>query len=191
MWLKPGGRATAFRARQWLDAQRVAFGWDATMRVGWIPLRVRDAYEAGRGCLEVRLPLGVRIARATGPEIDRAEAARYLAEIAWVPQALVANDQVAVSAVDADHVDVSCAVDRERVSVRVRVAEDGAPIEAFMPARPRAVGRRFVDTPWRVAYGPLSERGGVVVPESGEAAWELDGGRFTYWRGRIEAYGDA
>jgi hypothetical protein len=43
--------------------------------------------------LEVRL-LGRPLQRKGGPELAQGEAFRYLAEIAWVPQAIVANREL-------------------------------------------------------------------------------------------------
>ncbi|MDJ0973300.1 MAG: hypothetical protein QNJ98_02410 [Planctomycetota bacterium] len=187
LWLKPGGRALRFRARQWMDVTTSAFVWDARVRVGFQSVRVTDAFEAGRGRLDVRLPC-VRIAHAVGRDVDLGEVSRYLAELPWAPHALVANPEVHLRSEDDQHVILACALGDTEVAVRMEVDEHGAPVRARMPARPRSVGKRFEPTPWLVSYGPLEDRAGVRVPMSGEAAWELPEGRFTYWRGRITAY---
>ena len=58
---------------------------------------VEDAFENGRGRLDVKLRGVVPIVRGRGAEIDRGEALRYLAELVWCPLALLQNTAVSYS----------------------------------------------------------------------------------------------
>ena len=85
MWTRPGARPMRFIAEQQMDAGRVAFRWRARFGARLLrPFVVTDAYEDGAGRLEGRLA-GVRLFRSTGPDVDRGQVMRYLAELAWLP----------------------------------------------------------------------------------------------------------
>jgi hypothetical protein len=51
--------------------------------------------------------------------------------------------------------------------------------------RGRAVGGEVVPRPWRGRFWNYEERGGILVPMSGEVAWLPSGGEEPYWRGHI------
>jgi hypothetical protein len=51
------------------------------------------------------------------------------------------------------------------------------------PGRPFAKDGTFVPTPWGGDFGEYTPFGGVRVPASGKAWWDLPEGRFVYWRG--------
>src|SRR5579884_635194 len=94
MWLKPGGRAMRFEATQSFAVRRVAFWWHARFPlVGPLSLHVVDDYAVGDGKLEVRL-FGVTLQRQRGPETVKGEALRYLAELPFVPPAILLNEQL-------------------------------------------------------------------------------------------------
>src|SRR6201999_2539728 len=107
MVLKPGARARRFTAYEDLATDRVAFVWRARFpMLGPIALRVIDSYQEEHGRLEVglgRLPLQ----RRHGPELSRGEAFRYLAELPWAPQAIVANPALEWVEVDESTVEVA------------------------------------------------------------------------------------
>jgi hypothetical protein len=94
MVLKFGAKPRAFTATEEFAVDRVAFAWRARFPViGPVVMRVIDSYDGTDGRLEVRL-LGVPLRRIGGAGLAQGEAFRYLAEIAWVPQAILANPQL-------------------------------------------------------------------------------------------------
>lgn len=91
MVLKPGARARRFTAHEDLATDRVSFVWLAKFPMfGPISLRVTDSYQDENGLLEGRLGR-LPLQRKREPELSRGEAFRYLAELAWAPQAILAN----------------------------------------------------------------------------------------------------
>ena len=52
-------------------------------------------------------------------------------------------------------------------------------------ARPRAVGKTAVPTPWSGTFGDHAVLGGIRIPTRGEVRWLLPEGPFTYWRARV------
>jgi hypothetical protein len=184
MWARPGARAIGFEAVQEIDAGRVAFRWRARFGLGPLrPLAVVDTYDGG-GRLEGRLA-GVRLFRSEGPEVDRGEAMRYLAELAWVPHALRENPDVEWAELGPAEAEAATPTAGGRAAVRLTFGPDGDVLGASAPDRPRTVDGRVVPTPWRGAFSGHGELGGLRVPRRAEAAWELPEGPFAYWRAEV------
>jgi hypothetical protein len=51
--------------------------------------------------------------------------------------------------------------------------------------RRRKVGKEWLPTPWGGRFRDYATLGGVRVPTTGEAYWELPEGRYVYWRARV------
>jgi uncharacterized protein DUF6544 len=188
MQLKPG-RWLSFRAEQEMAVDRVEFVWRANFRAApLVSIKVRDWYHADLGGLEGRLWGVFPIVRASGAAVGRAAAMRYLAELAWAPQALVLNSALEWRDVDQSTVEVATLVGRERVAVLLRFDSAGDIVAASAEARPRVVGKRVIDTPWSGAFGNYREFDGVRLPSSAEVWWLLPNGPFTYFRGTVTAW---
>lgn len=183
MVLTPGGRPRAFTATEEFAVDRVAFGWRARFpMLGPISPRVVDSYDGTDGRLEVRL-LGLPLQRRRGPQLAQGEAYRYLAEIAWVPQAILANRQLTWHELDERTVEVATEVQGERISVRLTFNITGE-IAQTVAERPRLEADNAV-TRWIGEYAEYERLEGVLVPTRGEVRWELSDGPFTYWRGTV------
>jgi hypothetical protein len=188
MQLKPG-RWSPFQAEQSVAADRVEFTWRATFRLmPFVSLRVRDWYRAGSAGLDGRLWGWLRIFQAGSPAVARGEAIRYLAELPLAPQAMVLNAELAWRTVDESTVDVRTLVGAETVVVAFQFNVSGDIVAASSPARPRAVGKQVVETPFRGTYSDHLGFPGVRVPTKAEAVWLLPDGAFTYFRCRITAW---
>src|SRR5581483_7572650 len=119
MVLKPGAAPRRFTALEELAVGRVSLVWRARFPIlGPISMRVIDSYDEEDGRLEVRF-LGLPVQRTRGPELAQGEAYRYLAEIAWVPNAILANPQLTWRDVDERTVEVSTSVGSEQIAVRL------------------------------------------------------------------------
>src|ERR1700730_16969873 len=117
MQLKPG-RWLPFRAEQEMAVDRVEFAWRANFRAApLVSVRVRDWYRSGVGGLDGRLWGVFPVVHANGEQVDRGEAMRYLAELAWAPQAMAANPALEWRQVDESTVEVATRVARARVAV--------------------------------------------------------------------------
>ena len=187
MWTRPGGQPLGFVAVQEIDAGRVAFSWRARFGAGPLrPLTVVDAYDDGDGYLEGRIA-GVRAFRSEGPDVARGEAMRYLAELAWIPQALRANTSLDWSELSPSEAELATATRGGRAAVRLRFDGAGDVLGASAPDRPRAERGGAVPTPWRGAFSDHADLGGLRVPLRAEVAWDLPEGPFVYWRAEVTA----
>lgn len=183
---KPGGRWLRFSAVEDFAVEEVAFSWRARFRLApLVSLRVVDRYADGEGQLEARLLGLVPVLRARGHEVAEGEALRYLAELGWVPQAIVANRRLEWRELGARAVEVATKVGSTRVALRLEFDAAGDLIGAATDARPRTVGKRIVPTPWAGSYSDYVAFHGIRVPARAEVRWELEDGPFTYWRGRL------
>lgn len=185
MQLKPG-RWFPFRAKQEIAVDRVEFAWHATFRlVPFVSLRVRDWYRAGDAGLDARLWGLLRVVHANGPEIARGEAIRYLVELPLAPQAMATNAMLEWRSVDESTVEVATLVGGERVVVLLHFDASGDIVAGSAEARPRAIGKQSVDTPFRGVYGDYREFDGVRLPTTAEVSWLLPHGPFPYFRSRL------
>jgi hypothetical protein len=183
MTLKPAARPRRFSATEKIAVDRVAFAWRARFPViGPISLQVTDSYDGQDGQLEVRL-LGLPLRRQSGPDLTLGEVYRYLAEIVWAPQAIIANRQLEWRQLAESAAEVATRVGDERVAVRLEFNARGE-IDRTFAERPRLEAGNAI-TPWIGEYREYRERCGAWIPTQGEVRWELSDGPFTYWRGTI------
>lgn len=183
---KPGGRWLRFTAVEEFAVHEVAFSWRARFQIlPFVSLRVVDGYASGQGLLEARLLGLLPVMRARGQDVLQGEVLRYLAELAWVPQAMLANHQLEWRGLDERSVEVSTRVGPARAAVRLVFDEAGDIVGASCDARPYLDGKRSVPRPWAGNFRDYAMLGGVRVPTHGEVRWELPEGPFTYWRGTV------
>jgi hypothetical protein len=103
------------------------------------------------------------LARAAGPQADKSELMRYLAELAWAPHAMLHNPQLSWREIDAAIVEV--AAESQAGTARVRlIFENGDIARIEADDRPRIVGRRIVATRWQGHYSDYREMNGCRIP---------------------------
>ena len=133
---KPGAGWQPMRARQVIGIDTAGFVWVAEMTVGPIALvKAIDAFGEGRGMLDIRVLGAWRMGVSQGPDADRAEAARYLAELPWSPDAILLNRDLIWSET-ADGVEV--ALDTAGGEARVAFYFDAAGDIVRITAKDRA-----------------------------------------------------
>ncbi len=183
MVLKPGASPRRFEATEELTIEKVAFAWKARFPLlGPLALHVTDSYDGQEGRLEVRA-LGLPVRRRRGRELARGEAFRYLAEIVWVPHAMIANRELEWQELGVHTIEVATRVYGERIAVRL-IFNDAGELKQTEAERPRVEAGNAV-TPWIGIYGEYRDLAGLHVPTRGEVRWELPDGPFSYWRGTI------
>jgi len=169
-----------FCAEQTMSAASVEFRWRAQFRMaGFIPGSVVDCFENGHGALDAWLCGLVRVAHARGPKVDRSEAQRYIAELAWCPMAFVQNESL-------------CFEERSENEVRVSVIDDETYVDLQFDdngdiVRAQTLTRFRGDElqPWEGRFENYRDFGSLRLPSDAEVAWDAPEGRFIYWRGKI------
>jgi hypothetical protein len=174
-----------FRASQTINLRRPEFVWRAsTGPFGCVS--VTDALRDGEAELEVRAFGLLRIASvAGGAAAAKGEVMRYLAELAWAPDAILCNPWLAWTVLDGRTLRVSAGQDQARGEVELRLDESGRIADILAEHRPRKEGSTFVERPWRGRFFDYREHHGRWLPFAGEVGWVLEGQAFTAWRGTL------
>ncbi len=180
MRLGPERPWMSFTAEQSVSATRTEFVWRAKVRMA--PLvtgLVEDAFEKGRGRLDASLWGLLPVAHARGDAVDRGEAQRYLAELAWCPLALLRNPALHFES-------------RSPGVVRVWVGDEQTYVDLLFDdegdisgARTTTRSRGDIVQPWEGRFDSYRDFSGIRAPSRGEVWWETPAGPFVYWRGEI------
>lgn len=186
MRLAPEKAWSPLTAEHTVSTIEPAFVWHARVRL--VPLLdavVVDSYVDGAGRLEARLFGSVRVALAEGPETDRAELMRYLAELPWAPGAILYNRALVWRRLSSTEFEVSAESTAGPATVRVKLNEEGDITQVDADDRPMQSGKELVLMPWRGTFWNYDDVGGFRLPKTGEVRWLLPEGDFVYWRGEI------
>ncbi len=188
MRFQPGQSWHALEAESAMSPRAPGFVWQAKLKVGPVPLvSVIDAYVQGIGLMEARVLSLVPLARSRGGAANRGELMRYLAELAWVPDAILHNPELDWRPLAEDCLEVSapCAGGPARVRL---FFEEGDMVRAEAEDRPRAVDGGVEPTPWQARLWDYRSIGERRIPCQAEVAWILPEGPFVYWRGEVMDY---
>jgi len=182
---RPEGREMRFRASQTIDLRRSAFEWRAwTGPFGCIS--VLDALRHGEAELDVRAFGLLRIAGVEGgAAAAKGEVMRYLAELAWAPDAILRNPSLAWMVIDGRTLRVSAGQERARGEVELRLDADGRIAHVLAQDRPRQEGSGFVERPWRGHFFDYRRCQGRWLPFAGEVGWVMHERSFVAWRGEM------
>lgn len=184
----PSDRWRRFSAHQHIRLRETAFEWRASMRP-FGAISVVDALTDGVPNLEVRLFRCIRLARVSGSDAaSRGELIRYLAELPWAPDAMLANRGLAWTVVDDRTIRVGASLGTVHAEVEFVLDSAGRVQTASAHGRPRREGDQFVERPWQGRFSGYRQHQGRVLPFRGEVGWVLDGQAFTAWKGRIDSW---
>jgi hypothetical protein len=178
----------AFTATQSISTRACEFDWLANMGPFGM-ISARDALDHGEGRLDV-MALGIiPIARTKHtPALLRGELMRYLAEIAWAPDAILTNRALRWRLGDADTLIVGAGDGETAVEVILGLDSDGRIATAFASDRPRSAIDPILPTPWHGRFSEYRQHLGQWLPFAGEVAWEIGGQEIVYWQGRIASW---
>ncbi len=183
----PAGKWMGFTASQWMSAGQTAFCWRAkTGPLG--ALRVEDSLVADRAMGGVSILGLVPLARAqASPALLKGQVMRYLAELPWVPDAILCNAHLSWTVSSPETLSVSAAIGDIRGQVRFSLDREGLParIEGLRPREEKGV---FRERPWHGQFRDFRSLGGRLIPHQGAVAWVLDGEPCEVWRGSLTSW---
>lgn len=185
MWQSPSGKAIGFRAHQTISTTAPEFLWRAMMDP-FGSVWVADYLVEAEGGLEARLGGAVPVAHEVGTEeVDQGEMLRYLAELPWNPDAILANGSLDWTVVDARTLKVAAGIGARRGEVTLSLNDDGLVQEASALSRVYITKQGRGHCPWRGRFWDYQTVDGRRLPIQAEVAWLLDEGEFVYWRGKL------
>jgi hypothetical protein len=175
----------AFTATQMISARACEFDWRA--RAGpFGVVSANDALKNGEARFDI-IALGIfPIARAEhSPALIRGELMRYLAELAWAPDAILMNTALRWREDAPDRLAVSAGTGERAAEVVFSLDNEGRIASASAPDRPRSATLPVLPTPWRGRFSDYRLHESTWLPFAGEVAWEIDAKQETYWLGPI------
>lgn len=150
---------------------------------------VRDALTTDGARLEVRLFGLFKLDSAGGSTtLWRGELMRYLAEMAWAPDAILHNHALRWRADGPDRFIVGAGHGDTATEVRLDLDSDGRIAGIFAPDRSRSPKPPFQPTPWQGRFTDYRCHGKRWLPFKGEVGWVIDGVEALYWQGRVETW---
>jgi len=177
-----------FTSLQRYSTRPRGFAWDATIRMmPLLPVRVRDTYINGAASMRGAAGGLVTIVNQAGtPGLASGALMRYLAELAWLPTALLPSEGVEWTAVDDSTAHATLIDAFTSVSLDFHFYAEGG-IARVSGVRMRDVEGTAIPTPWEGVFSrDVVTVDGMQLPASAEVAWTLPEGRHAYWRGRVE-----
>jgi hypothetical protein len=148
-----------------------------------------DALTPQGASLEVRafglVPL-VRV--APNPALTKGELMRYLAELAWAPDALLLNSTLDFRAGSSRALSVCAEVLGVSARVNLSLGSDGLIERVVAADRPRREGERFVERAWCGRFSEYHQFAGRWIPTRAEVAWILEGREVPVWEGCVRGW---
>ncbi|MDB5444886.1 MAG: hypothetical protein JWQ97_203 [Phenylobacterium sp.] len=180
----------SFSATQTISAATCDFAWRA--RFGPLGIvSVCDALQDGVGRLDVTALGMIPIARtARTPALTRGELMRYLAELAWIPDAILANRALRWREDSPNTLVVGAGQGTSAVEVTLTLDGDGRIAKTFAPDRPRSATDPILPTPWRGRLSDYRRHLGRWIPFGGEVGWEIGGKEEVYWQGQVKSWAE-
>lgn len=179
----------SLKTEQITRATGPGFVWFAEQKSGPITiLQVVDAYMAHEGFLIARLFGSVPVANVRGQGVSHSELQRYLAELAWVPDAIYHNPHLRWTDLGNNTVQVEIDSVRGPATVRYYFDRYGDLVEIQADEREAIEGGTVVNRPWRGMFSDYREIGGRRIPFKCEVGYIYEEGYAAYFRGEIIEY---
>lgn len=115
----------------------------------------------------------------------KGEAMRYLAELAWTPDALLHNRTLEWDIVDERRLAVRHGRGEYRAEVELLLDDQDRIGAIFASDRPRYESSHFIERPWHGRFFDYRQHAGRWLLFQAEVAWEIDDCKVTVWRGEI------
>ena len=168
-----------FDAEQTFTIDPPGFVWTANIHTKFmVDIVGRDKFENGKGNMLIKAASLIPIANSSGKEIDQGTMIRYLAEIAWFPQAAL-SDYLDWKEIDAHHARVVMNYGDVTASGTYTFNDNGLPI-GFEAERYGDFNGKFSKETWSVKTTGFAYFDGLPIGNSSEVTWKLKEGDFTW-----------
>jgi len=184
MRLKEGGPWMSAAVQQYFRVVEPGFIWKVKVNMApFIYFTGRDKYEDGKGHMLINALSLVKVADASGKEIDQGTLLRYMAESVWFPTAALSR-YIKWEEVDAHSARATMTYGGITASGVFTFNEKGEVLN-FVAQRYREINGRYLMNTWVVDLKEHKVFNGVKIPSAGEVIWRLETGDFTWYRFEI------
>lgn len=187
-----GDKWTPFVSTQHFSAHPVAFVWDAKMKMNrLLNVRVRDSFLGGRSAMKVKLLALFPIMDGHDDiQLDAGSLMRYLAELVWLPTALLPlhnlrSHNLRWTPIDDRRALATLTNGSTTVSLEFTFNQSGEISSFFAPARIYSTKDQTKEFPWSGRLWNYQPRNGLMIPIEGEVSWQMPQGNVPYYRGKI------
>ncbi|MFW6269127.1 MAG: DUF6544 family protein [Bacillota bacterium] len=168
-----------FTAEQYYTTNPPGFIWYTTMKAApLISVKGRDKYYQGRGNMLIKLMSLIKVADATGPEMDQGTLLRYLNEIMWFPSAAL-NDYIEWEEVDDRSAKATMSYKGVSASAIFYFDENYDMID-YEADRYADIDGSFSKETWSTPISDYQIFEDKRLPAAGRGVWKLDSGDFNY-----------
>lgn len=187
--MAPGKAWQTLKTEQVTRATEPGFVWFAEQKSGpFTILRVVDAYMAPEGFLKARLFGSIPVANVSGQAVSHSELQRYLAELAWVPDAIYFNPHLRWKDLGNSTVQVEADSARGPAYVRLYFDRQGDLVEIQADEREAIEAGKIIRRPWRGLFSDYKQIGGRRIPAKCEVGYIYEDGYAAYFRGGVVEY---
>ena len=176
---KPNGRWMPFQATQYFSVDPPSFVWSATIKAApLVEIAGRDKLMNGHGNMLIKPLYLFNAANSSGTEVDQGTLIRYLAEMAWFPQAALSpyiswqstNNREAIATITFGSVTAS----------GIYHFDDEGRMTAFEAQRYGDFNGHYRKETWYVATSGYKSFHGTTIGNVNEVTWRLAAGDF-HW----------
>lgn len=179
MRTKPGGKWMPFEAVQYFSIDPPAFVWNAKIKAAPLfTIAGRDKFKDGRGNMLIKPLYVFTAADSRGEEINQGTLLRYMAEMAWFPQAAVSH-YLRWEFVDDHHARVTMTYGDTSASGVYRFNDDGT-FAGFEALRYGDFDGTYRMEKWSVATTGYRSFNGILIGNRNEVTWKLKDGDFKW-----------
>ena len=176
---KPGGKWMPLQAIQYFSIDPPSFVWDAKIKAApLIEIAGRDKYQNGSGHMLIKPLYVFTAASSSGEEINQGSLLRYLAEIAWFPQAAV-SDYLEWKEISKRQAEVTMTYGGITASGTYFFNEDGN-IAGFEAQRYGAFEGIYRKETWSITVTSYKAFNDIIIGNKSEVTWKLKEGDF-HW----------
>ncbi len=184
--MEANGRWLDFTAAGTYQSRPLAFEWRARLAVMlgiWVI--ATDGHADGDGWGGAKLWGLKSTGGRSGPDVHAMQLIRHIAELAWLPDLATADPGLRWSGAGDDAFDIRADAAEREVVVRFDLDNEGDIVRASSPARPYDVPEGYEDAPWRCDFSDHRDLGGIRVPGSVTATYELPDEPWEYLRAEV------
>jgi hypothetical protein len=168
-----------FAAEQVFSINPPAFVWTARIKAASIfEIAAIDKYQGGHGNMTIKALYLYKVADASGSEIDQGTLVRYLAEIAWFPQA-AASDYIRWEEITPSQARATMTYQGVTASAVFSFDKDGN-LKSFEADRFGDFNGEFRKEKWIVTTSRFKTMNEATIGTESEVTWRLSDGNFTW-----------